>query len=40
MGTMATKVVLFENKVKIRFVKAIQYLFENSTDILQIICVP
>ncbi|MDR0610296.1 MAG: hypothetical protein LBG58_09320 [Planctomycetaceae bacterium] len=31
---MATKVVLFENKVKIRFVKAIQYVFENSTEIL------
>jgi hypothetical protein len=35
VGTRATKVVLFENKVKIRFVKAIQYLFENSTDILR-----
>ncbi|MDR0611176.1 MAG: membrane protein insertion efficiency factor YidD, partial [Planctomycetaceae bacterium] len=31
---MATKVVLFENKVKIRLVKAIQYVFANSTDIL------
>jgi hypothetical protein len=32
---MATKVVLFENKVKIRFIKAIQYVFANSTEMLQ-----
>jgi hypothetical protein len=32
---MATKVVLFENKVKIRFIKAIQYVLANSTEILQ-----
>jgi hypothetical protein len=27
--------VLFENKVKIRFIKAIQYVLANSTEILQ-----